>query len=108
MVDVIHLRHIPERLCTTEKMKWQIKHLEEYTTNEWWRFHATQREILKEQDQVMQQLIQARAVERIEPFLSFFDDHGHLQNMASCNTIIRDGWDQINHGLVYASGNTPT
>ena len=59
-------------------MKRQIKHLEEYTTKEWWIFHATQREIMAEWDQVMQWLIQARAAERIEPFLSFLDNHGHL------------------------------
>ena len=37
----------------------------------------------------------------MEPYLHFFDDHGHLQNLTSCNNIIRGGWEDLLDGVIY-------
>lgn len=55
----------------------------------------------KEEKDIQERLVTAKTVERIEPFLNFFDDHGHLQNMQNWNCIIHDGWDDMLDGIVY-------
>ena len=37
----------------------------------------------------------------MEPYLHFFDDHGHLQNLTSHNNIICGGWEDLLNGVIY-------
>ena len=43
----------------------------------------------------------------MEPYLHFFDDHGHLQNLTSRNNIIRGGWEDLLDGVVYGHDEPP-
>ena len=49
----------------------------------------------------------ARAVKRMEPYLYFFNDHGHLQNLTSQNNIIRGGWEDLLGGVIYGHDSPP-
>ena len=60
-----------------------------------------------EHNTLIRRLNEARVLERMEPFLAYYDDHEHLQNLTARNNIIRDGWKAIDHGVVYQDGQPP-
>ena len=63
--------------------------------------------LTEEHDTLVRRLNEARVLERMEPFLAYYDDHEHLQNPTARNNIIRDGWKAIDHGVVYQDGQPP-
>ena len=88
-------------------MKNQITHLEDFALKERQRYYKRDQDLIDEEKEVRDRLIQARVVERMEPYLHFFDDHGHLQNLASRNSIIRGGWEDLLDGIIYGHDTPP-
>ena len=104
--DVLRLRQFPGRRRALQEMKNQITRLEDFVLKECQRYYKRDQDLIDKEKEVRDRLIQARAVERMEPYLHFFDDHGHLQNLASRNSIIRGGWEDLLDGIIYGH-NTP-
>ena len=63
--------------------------------------------LIDEEKEVRDRLIAARAVKRMELYLHFFDNHGHLQILTSWNNIIRGGWEDLLDGVIYGHNNLP-
>jgi hypothetical protein len=54
-----------------------------FMMKEWQRYYAKVRAVANEEAAVTPWFIEARAAEKIGPFLSYFDDHEHLQDAAN-------------------------
>ena len=105
--DVLRLRQFPGRRRALQEMKNQITRLEDFVLKERQRYYKRDQDLIDEEKEVRDRLVQAKAVERMEPYLHFFDDHGHLQNLTSRNNIIRGGWEDLLDGIVYGHDTPP-
>ena len=63
--------------------------------------------LTEEHNTLIRRLNEARVLERMEPFLAYYDDHEHLQNPSARNNIIRDEWKTIDQGVVYQDREPP-
>lgn len=82
-------------------------HLKDFVLKERQRYLKRDQALIEEEKEVQDQLIEARAVERMEPYLHFFNDHGHLQNRTSHNNINQKGWEDLLDGVVYGHNDPP-
>ena len=105
--DVLCLRQFPGRRRALQEMRNQITRLEDFILKECQRYYKRDQALIDEEKEVRDRLIKARAVERMEPYLHFFDDHGHLQNLTSRNNIICGRWEDLLDGVIYGHDNPP-
>jgi hypothetical protein len=93
--DIIHLRRIPEKRRTLAKRKLQLQAFNNFMRQKWQDHYREVRKVDAEYLHVTKCLINARVSERAELYLSYFDDHQHLQNPTSCNSLIRENWKHL-------------
>ncbi|KAF8494896.1 hypothetical protein F5888DRAFT_1805213 [Russula emetica] len=101
--DVFRLQQIPQKKRALQQERLRLKRCAAFLQKEWGYHHNEELRVRAEEERITQRLIAAKAVQRIEPFLSFFDDHEHLTPAATRNGIIRDGWAHLQQRDIYGS-----
>ncbi|KAF8494835.1 hypothetical protein F5888DRAFT_1844657 [Russula emetica] len=101
--DVFRLQQIPQKKRALQHERLRLKRCAAFLQKEWGYHHNEELRIRAEEERITQRLIAAKAVQRIEPFLSFFDNHEHLTPAATRNGIIRNGWAHLQQRDIYAS-----
>lgn len=78
-----------------------MKRLQSFLEKEWRAHAADEREVDIEFGAVVGRLINARAKEHIQPYLSWFDDHEFLDISTNCETIMKDRWSVLEDMVIY-------
>ena len=90
-----------------ERQKETLQRLEKVVQAEWQAHYQDIKEIDDEERAVVQRLVKARALTRLETHLHYYGEHTHLDNPAHRNGIIRRSWTNIGGDRLYEDSERP-